>query len=94
MTDFMLSFQGVSILYFVIVTLVGFMIMGIDKHKAKRNRWRIPEKVLMLAAAIGGSIGVLFGMHVWHHKTQKPLFNIGVPIIIVVQLLLLYRFVL
>ncbi len=93
MTDFILSFQGVAIFYFVIVTLVGFMMMLVDKQKAKRNRWRIPEKVLMVTAAIGGSIGVLFGMHFVHHKTQKPLFYMGVPLILILQLVGLYLLV-
>ena len=63
--------------------------MFIDKKKAKRGRWRIKESTLLFLALIGGSIGEIIGMHVFHHKTQKPKFFIGVPVIIVLQILLI-----
>ena len=55
--------------------------MLIDKRRAKRNLWRIPESTLMTIAALGGSFGALIGMNIFHHKTKKPLFSIGVPLL-------------
>lgn len=61
---------------------------GIDKRKAKRTKWRIPEATLLGVAVIGGSIGAWLGMKVWHHKTMHNKFKYGIPAIIVVQLVL------
>ena len=55
--------------YLIIANLAGFAMMGIDKYKAKHERWRIRERTLMLTAALGGSVGVFCGMRVFHHKT-------------------------
>jgi uncharacterized membrane protein YsdA (DUF1294 family) len=73
--------------YLVFMNLAGFCFMAIDKRKARRNKWRIPEATLFLFALFGGSLGCLLGMHIFHHKTQKPRFYIGIPVILVVQLL-------
>ena len=62
--------------------------MGIDKHKAKKKQWRIPEKTLFLSAILGGSIGALYGMHLFRHKTKHKSFVFGMPAILVVQMLL------
>lgn len=72
-------------LFLLIINAVGFALMLADKHKAKKNLWRIPEKVLMLTAAIGGSLGILLGMHLARHKTKHPKFSIGVPVIFALQ---------
>jgi uncharacterized membrane protein YsdA (DUF1294 family) len=61
--------------------------MGIDKNRARKNRWRIPEATLLLFAFLGGSIGSLGGMYLFHHKTRKPKFSVGVPVILVMQVL-------
>ena len=61
---------------------------GIDKRKAKRTKWRIPEATLLGVAVIGGSIGAWLGMKVWHHKTMHNKFKYGIPAIIIVQLLI------
>jgi len=58
---------------------------GLDKWKAKKNRFRIPEKVLIGAAVLGGSIGAFAGMRAFHHKTQKAKFFIGIPVIFILQ---------
>ena len=83
-------------IYLVAINIVTFIIYGIDKYKAKNNRWRIPEATLILLAVIGGSIGALLGMNVFHHKTRKPKFYIGVPAILIIELLaagyILFRF--
>ena len=76
------------ILYLLIINALSFLLMLIDKQKAKKNRWRIPEAVLLGVSALGGSIGGLIGMYTVRHKTQKPLFYIGIPFILAVQIFL------
>lgn len=76
-------------LYLLAFNLVEFILMGIDKSKARRGAWRIPESTLFLFSIVGGSIGGIIGMQVFRHKTQKPAFYIGFPIILVVQILLI-----
>jgi uncharacterized membrane protein YsdA (DUF1294 family) len=63
--------------------------MGIDKQKAKKNKRRIPEKTLMLLGILGGSLGVWAGMKVFSHKTRKPKFSLGIPIVILVHMALI-----
>ena len=76
-------------LYLVAINVVTFFLYGIDKWKAKRARWRIPESVLLGLAAIGGSVGAWLGMRVWHHKTQHKKFRYGVPATLLAQMVLL-----
>ena len=78
--------------YLAVINLAGFLCMALDKKKARRNKWRIPEATLFLFAIFGGSLGCLLGMRVFHHKTQKPKFYIGIPIILAVQLVVLAYF--
>lgn len=59
-----------------------------DKHKAKKNKWRIPESTLMLTAALGGSVGSLIGMYTVRHKTKHPKFTVGIPLILALQIVL------
>ena len=84
-----ISITTIIIFYLIIITLITFFLYGIDKWKAKRARWRIPESVLLGMAAIGGSIGAWLGMRVWHHKTQHAKFRYGVPAMLVAQAALL-----
>ena len=77
------------IIYLIIINIIAFLAMLVDKKKAEKNRWRIKESTLLILALIGGSIGAITGMYVFHHKTQKPRFYIGIPIIIVLQILLI-----
>jgi len=78
-------------LYILIINIVTFFIYGIDKYKAKKAMWRIPESTLLLLAVIGGSVGAYFGMKIWHHKTLHKKFKYGVPIILLLHFgLLLY----
>lgn len=74
--------------YLVTINALGFLIMLADKEKAKKRLWRIPEATLLTVAALGGSIGCLAGMKVFHHKTRKPKFYIGIPVILALQLIL------
>ena len=79
----------ILICYVIVSNLIGFLMMGIDKSRAKRHRYRIPEKTLFAAAILGGSIGVLTGMHLFRHKTQHRSFALGIPLILIVQLILM-----
>lgn len=84
-----MNIVSLIIYYLVAINIVVFFVYGIDKLKAKRNRWRIPESTLLLLAVIGGSVGALLGMKVWHHKTMHKKFTYGIPFIIAVQILFL-----
>lgn len=84
-----MNIVSLIIYYLVAINIVAFFIYGIDKLKAKRNQWRIPESTLLLLAVIGGSVGALLGMKVWHHKTMHKKFTYGIPFIIAVQILFL-----
>lgn len=74
-------------LYLLIVNAAGFVLMPIDKEKAKKKLWRIPEATLMGIAVIGGSFGALLGMQLFRHKTKHPLFYIGIPVILTLQVI-------
>lgn len=71
--------------YLIAANIIGIIMMAMDKRKAKKNLWRIPEKTLFITAAIGGSLGILSGMYMFRHKTQKKVFVWGVPVIIILQ---------
>ena len=75
------------LLYLLIINALGLLIMLADKEKAKKHLWRIPESTLLTVALLGGSIGCYAGMRLFHHKTRKPKFYIGVPVIFAVQVL-------
>ncbi|MBO4778852.1 MAG: DUF1294 domain-containing protein [Bacteroidales bacterium] len=75
------------ILFLLGINIVAFLAFGIDKYKAQHNMWRIPESTLLTMAALGGSIGALAGMKVWRHKTLHNKFRIGIPVIIVLQIM-------
>ena len=76
-------------IYLIAINLVTFFIYGIDKLKAKRGKWRIPESMLLTLAVVGGSIGALLGMLAFRHKTKHKKFTIGVPLILAAQVALL-----
>ena len=80
------------LLYLLLINALGFLLMLIDKWKAKHNRWRIPEATLMGVAAIGGSIGSLVGMYTFRHKTKHIKFTLGIPLILAVPLAALAYF--
>ena len=77
----------------VIINIVTFIIYGIDKYKAKKGKWRIPENSLIGLEIIGGSIGAYLGMRVWHHKTMHLKFKYGIPLIIAIQMVIAYMLV-
>ncbi len=74
------------LLYLLIVNAVSFLLMLVDKQKARKKLWRIPEATLLLSAAIGGSPGALAGMYIFRHKTRHLKFTLGVPAILIVQI--------
>ena len=78
-----------TLAYLLAINVATFLVYGIDKLKAKRAKWRIPEATLLLLAAVGGSIGAWLGMKVWHHKTLHMKFRYGVPLIILLQIALI-----
>lgn len=72
------------------MNLLGFLSMGIDKSKARRGKWRIPEKTLFIFAFMGGSIGSITGMQVFRHKTKHTYFVIGMPAILIIQIIIAF----
>ena len=70
------------------INIAAFVMAGIDKKRAKEHKWRIRESTLIGAAIVGGSVGLLLGMLVFRHKTKHPKFTIGVPIILIIQIIL------
>ncbi len=76
------------IIYLVVINLITFLVMWLDKRKAKKGRWRIPENTLLLFVLLGGGIGGIVGMYIFHHKTQKAKFVIGFPVILICEILI------
>ncbi len=72
--------------YLVLINALGLVLMCADKQKAKRGKWRIPEATLMAVAALGGSLGSLVGMRLFHHKTKHPKFYLGVPLLLALHI--------
>lgn len=81
--------SSILLTYLAVINVVTFFIYGIDKWKAKRAKWRIPESTLLGMAALGGSIGAWLGMNTWHHKTLHKKFKYGIPLILFAQIALL-----
>ncbi len=87
------SIQNI-IIYFIVINLIGFFIMWLDKQKAKKGAWRIPEKTLFIITALGSGIGTIAGMYTFRHKTQKLGFVIGFPFITILEIITIIYFVL
>ena len=83
----------VIIIYAIGINLVGFLLMGIDKGRAKLGQWRIRERTLFLVALLGGSVGSLTGMFLFRHHTKHFRFLVGMPAILLIQIPLLASFV-
>lgn len=79
--------QEVALLWLLVWNFIAFALMGVDKAKARRGRWRIPEKTLFLSAILGGSVGAMLGMSLFRHKTQHRSFRLGMPLILALQVL-------
>ena len=78
------------LIYLTLINITAFVSMLADKQKARKGKWRISEKTLFFLALAGGSVGVLSGMYLFHHKTRHPAFTIGIPAILITQLLIIY----
>lgn len=85
----MMISHTIAQIYLLCINAAGFLIMGIDKRRARRGAWRIPEKALFLTSLLGGSIGTWAGMYVFRHKTRHWYFVIGMPLILAVQIAIL-----
>lgn len=83
----------IILMYLLIVNLIGFVLMFVDKKRAQNKQWRIKEATLFLSAAIGGSIGAMLGMKVFRHKTKHLSFLIGMPAIFIVQVALVIGYI-
>ena len=86
MIRFELNWLSIVLIYWAVINIVTFFLYGIDKWKAKRTKWRVPEATLLWCAAFGGSIGALLGMKAWHHKSLHKKFRYGVPAILIAQI--------
>ena len=80
------------LLYLLVINILGFFAMGIDKHKAKMGSWRIPENTLFGFCFLGGGIGTIVGMYTFRHKTKKKKFTVGMPLVVVLQVLIVIYF--
>ena len=78
------------IIYLIIIDLIAFITMYLDKRKARYGKWRIPEQTLFILALIGGSIGAIAGMYTFRHKTKKLRFSIAFPMILILQIVLMF----
>lgn len=76
-------------IYLIIINIVGFAIMGIDKARSRKRAWRIPEATLFIIAIVGGSIGSIIGMRFFRHKTKHWYFVVGMPVILFLQVALI-----
>ena len=82
------------IIYLVIINLIAFLAMWLDKRKAEKGKWRIPENSLLLLVLLGGGIGGIAGMYTFRHKTKKLQFTIGLPVITILEIIgFVYYFV-
>lgn len=82
--------KEILIYYLIGINILTFLVYGIDKWKAKQGYWRISEATLLILAVIGGTIGALLGMKVWHHKTMHKKFKYGLPLILLAQIAFAY----
>ena len=80
------------VIYLIVINLFGFLIMWIDKRRAKRGEWRISENTLFVVTLLGGGIGTIAGMQKFRHKTKKLKFQIGLPTILITQIVLVIYF--
>ncbi|SHN06434.1 DUF1294 domain-containing protein [Gracilibacillus kekensis] len=77
-------------IYLLIINSIAFLIMGIDKHKARHNKWRIPERRIWMIAVGGGALGAMIGMYLFRHKTKHKNFLIILPVLVIIETTLLF----
>ena len=85
-----MDFAKYFIIYLIIINLIAFLVMYLDKRKARYGKWRIQEQSLFILALIGGSIGSIAGMYTFRHKTKKLRFSVGFPVILILQIILIF----
>ena len=85
-----MDFAKYFIIYLIIINLIAFLVMYLDKRKARYGKWRIQEQSLFILALIGGSIGAIAGMYTFRHKTKKLRFSVGFPVILILQIILIF----
>lgn len=78
------------IIYLLIINIIAFLAMWIDKRKAEKGKWRISETTLLLLGVLGGSIGGMIGMYTFRHKTKKKRFTIGMPAILIIEIIIYF----
>ncbi len=81
------------LIYILSINLIGFLAMWLDKRKAEKGKWRIPEKTLFIITALGGGIGTISGMYTFRHKTKKMAFVVGFPFITILEIITILYFV-
>ena len=81
------------IIYLIIINIIGFLAMFIDKRKAQKSKWRIQEKTLLYITLLGGGMGSIVGMYTFRHKTKKKYFTIGLPIILILEIICVIYFI-
>ena len=79
------------IYYLLLINLIGILLMFLDKKKAIKRKWRIKENTLMLIALIGGALGILIGMYTFRHKTKHKKFTVGVPTLLILNIILIIK---
>lgn len=84
--------KNIIIIYFTIINILAIGAYGLDKIKAKKGSYRISERMLLILAILGGSVGALMGMQMFHHKTKHMIFKWGIPSIIVIQYVIILLF--
>ena len=77
--------RKILVIYLISINIIAFLTFGWDKLQARKNRWRVSEKTLFLSVLLGGGLGAIAGMKVWHHKTRKWYFKFGIPVIVILQ---------
>lgn len=87
-----MSFTQIAVIYLIVINILGFWVMGLDKHKAKMAERRIPENTLFMFTILGGGVGTIAGMYVFHHKTKKMKFKVGMPLILILEILIFVYF--
>ena len=87
-----MKFSTLFYYYLIFMNILAFLLMANDKQRARHKKWRIPEKTLFLTAILGGSIGSILGMQIFRHKTRHTAFVIGMPCILIIQIILAILF--
>lgn len=88
-----MKFSTLFYYYLIFMNILAFLLMANDKQRARHKKWRSPEKTLFLTAILGGSIGSILGMQIFRHKTRHTAFVIGMPCILVIQIILAVLFI-